>query len=97
MADMRLPFPIRPGVDTGASHYAKYGVGGYYALDTEEEKAGIPAERLETGLEVYVRESGKLWRYDGPETWTELNYADATVVSEMQEELRKLTNWDEYE
>ena len=63
MADMRLPFSIRPGTDSEASHYAKFGKGGYYSVSNEEEKLAIPQARLEIGLLVFVISTGLYWRY----------------------------------
>lgn len=86
-ANMKLPFPIIPATDSGISHYAKYGVGGYYSLETDSERENLPSDRLDPGMLVYIKETGKTWRYLG-NSWSEV-----FILGES--EYRDLTEWIE--
>ena len=91
MADMMLPFPIKPATSSGASHYARYGVGGYYSVNSDSDRQSIPVSRLESGTLVYVVDSGKYWKYSGS-TWTEQDFALSSDVSRSLENLQSTLN-----
>ena len=97
---MRLPFSIRPGTDSEASHYAKFGKGGYYSVRDEEEKLAIPEARLEIGLLVFVISTGLYWRY-GENGWTKQDFVLQSDVQQEMEDLQRAINdlneWSEYE
>ena len=86
MADMRLPFSIKPATDSEASHYAKYGVGGYYSVENTNERDNISSNRLEKGLIVYIKQTDKLFKYNG-ESWVEFNIVESETLNGQLEEL----------
>ena len=93
MADMRLPFSIKPATDSEASHYAKYGVGGYYSVENTNERDNISSNRLEKGLIVYIKQTDKLFKYNG-ESWVEFNIVESETLNEQLEELNNNLSGD---
>ena len=99
MANMRIPFTIKPDTDAGASHYAKFGVGGYYSVKDISERNSIPEVRLEPGLVVYVKTTHETWQYLGnPDGWSKIiipNLSEWTDLSERVKFLEDERVWVE--
>lgn len=99
MANMRIPFTIKPDTDAGASHYAKFGVGGYYSVKDISERNSIPEVRLEPGLVVYVKTTHETWQYLGdPDGWSRIiipNLSEWTDLSERVKFLEDERVWVE--
>ena len=58
IADAVVPFTTD---DTFATHYSKYGNGGWMEVSTTTERDAIPAARREAGMAVYVTGTSKLY------------------------------------
>lgn len=91
MTNMRIPFTIKPDTDAGASHYAKFGVGGYYSVKDISERNSIPEVRLEPGLVVYVKTTHETWQYLGnPDGWSKIIIPNLTEWTDLSERVKFL-------
>ncbi len=96
MTGMRLPFPIRPATDSEASHYSKYGVGGFHSYETDQERLDMPEVLHEPGMLVYVVETEKYWKWESTE-WVELDIVLKTELESTLIALKSELDWEEYE
>ena len=80
--------------DTYATHYAKYGNGGWKSVENYEDLDTITNDRLEKGMAVYVNSQSKTYILTALDlssnpvikTWTELETGGQTIqVSELPE------------
>lgn len=93
MANMRIPFTIKPDTDLGASHYAKFGIGGYYSVKDISERNSIPDLRLEPGLIVYVKDTHETWQYlGGTDGWSKILIPNLSEWTDLSERIVTLEN-----
>ena len=53
--------------------------GGFYSVDTLQERNNIPSERLKVGMLCYVKEDNKYYKLDGSGTWEKANFGGSGI------------------
>jgi len=92
MANINNPTPVQspitPGTDdrnSWATHYAKYGAGGFLMVDTESDAQSISAERRVDKM-IYVKDSQKFMHHNGTD-WADTSVGNGSVPQSVLDEI----------
>lgn len=81
MTTLSLPFPLSPADQSGITHFARYGKGGYYSVSNKEELEAIPESRLEEGTMVHVCSENTSYRWKPGTGWDKLTIGTVEGLS----------------